>query len=64
MPFVYNGWTLYRREVIRKNGNRETVYFFSTRTPREGENCDLPIGYSVKVMNRTGLPILVKDNNL
>ena len=61
MTYEYEGWKLYRREIIRQNCNRETVYFFSKRIPPKGSIiCDLPDGHTVKVMKRTGLPIVVK----
>ena len=62
MAFVYEGWPLYRRDIKKTNGEIATIYFFSKRNPREGIMCDLPEGYRVEVMKRSGLPIVVKNN--
>ena len=61
MAFVYNGWTLYRREVEIEEKGRQTVYFFSKRIPHEGIQCDLPNGYKVVEGERTGLPRLMEE---
>ena len=57
MVYVYDGWTLYWRDVIVK-GEEKTIYFFSKRTPRLGEPCDLPDGATVSVNKRTCLPYI------
>jgi hypothetical protein len=60
MAFVYEGWTLYTREVDLKGGRRQRIYFFSKRKPKSGTPCDKPAGYVVGVNKRTGLPYLKK----
>ena len=61
MVFVYEGWSLFKRDIEKTNGEIVTIYFFSKRNPREGIMCDLPKGYKVEVMKRSGLPILVEN---
>lgn len=60
MAYTYEGWTLYKRDVKLRSGKIQTIYFFSKRTPKSGEPCDLPNGYTVGVNKRTGLPYLKK----
>ena len=60
MAYTHQGWTLYTRDVTLKGGRRQTIYFFSKRTPKSGKPCDLPNGYTVGVNRRTGLPYLKK----
>jgi len=59
MPYTYQGWTLYSREVKLKRGPRVTIYFFSKKKPKSGRMMDdLPSGKKVVVNKRTGLPFL------
>ena len=60
IPFVYNGYTLYHKNVQLKNGGKRTIYFFSKRKPKSGSMCAKPSGYHVGVNERTGLPFLKK----
>lgn len=60
MAYMYEGWTLYKREVTLKGGRKQTIYYFSKRMPKSGTACDLPPGYGVGVNKRTGLPYLKK----
>jgi hypothetical protein len=60
MAYTHEGWTLYTRDVTLKGGRKQTIYFFSKRTPNSGTPCELPSGYSVGVNKRTGLPYLKK----
>ena len=60
MAYVYEGWTLYKRDVILKGGRKQTIYFFSKRLPKSGTPTDMPPGYGVGVNKRTGLPYLKK----
>ena len=60
MEFIYEGWTLYQDELIRKDGTEVTFYFFQKRRPPTGIKCSLPDGYKVRVNKRTGLPYLKK----
>ena len=60
MAYVHDGWTLYTRDVQLKGGRTQTIYFFSKRTPKSGNPCELPDGYTVGVNKRTGLPYLKK----
>ncbi len=61
MAFEYKGYTLYTREVDLKGGRRQTIYYFSKRTPKSGRPCDKPLGYRVVENPRTGLPFLKKE---
>jgi len=60
MAFVYEGWTLYTRDVNLKGGRIQTIYFFSKRSPKSGSPCDKPDNMEVGVNKRTGLPYLKK----
>ena len=60
IPFVYNGYTLYCKDVMLKNGGKRTIYYFSKRKPKSGKMCAKPLGYHVGVNERTGLPFLKK----
>ncbi|HJQ92801.1 MAG TPA: hypothetical protein VJ874_00790 [Candidatus Thermoplasmatota archaeon] len=60
IPFVFNGYTLFTREVDLKNGGRRAIYFFSKKKPRSGRMCAKPLGFYVGVNERTGLPFLKK----
>ena len=64
LPYKYNQWTLYCREVRfkvgKKTGPVRTIYFFSIKKPRSGTPCDMPEGYKVVTNNRTGMPLLKK----
>jgi len=60
MAYVHDGWTLYSREVTLKGGRKQTIYFFSKRTPKSGKPCDKPGNMTVGVNKRTGLPYLKK----
>src|SRR3989442_1422227 len=37
MPYTYQGWTLYSRDVKLKKGPKVTIYFFSKRKPKSGK---------------------------
>ena len=60
MAYVHDGWTLYSRDVVLKGGRKQTIYFFSKRTPKSGKPCDKPGNMTVAVNKRTGLPSLKK----
>jgi hypothetical protein len=61
MPYTYQGWTLYSRDVKLKKGPKVTIYFFSKRKPKSGKPMDeMPKGRKVGVNKRTGLPFLRK----
>ncbi len=47
MPYTYQGWTLYSRDVKLKKGPKVTIYFFSKRKPKSGKPMDeMPRGKS------------------
>ena len=64
MAFTYTTdkgpWTLYTRQVTLNGGRAQTIYFFSRGTPKSGAPTELPSGYSVSIIIRTGMPILKK----
>src|SRR6266705_4836955 len=61
MPYTYQGWTLYSRDVKLKKGPKVTIYFFSKRKPKSGKPMDeMPQNRKVGVNKRTGLPFLRK----
>lgn len=51
-------WTLYNREVQLNGGRTQTIYFFSRDTPKSGAPAEMPTGFTVKVIETTGLPVL------
>jgi hypothetical protein len=53
---------LYKKDVKLKCNIMQTIYFFSKRTPKSGTPCDLPDGYEVVINERTGLPLLKKED--
>src|SRR2546426_12035510 len=61
MPYTYEGWTVYSRDVKLKKGPKVTIYFFSKRKPKSGKPMDkMPKNRKVGVNKRTGLPFLRK----
>ena len=63
IPFTYDGYTLYTRDVVlNSGGGKRTIYFFSKRKPKSGRMCAKPLGYHVGVNERTGLPFLKKGS--
>lgn len=63
MPFEYEGYVLFRREVELKGGRRQSIYFFTKKgnTPKSGEPAEKPPNYEVGKNPRTGLPYLKKS---
>lgn len=65
MAFSYKnkkGDTYYlhsRAVTLRGSGKQQTIYFFARKTGA-GAMDDLPAGYMVKEVERTGLPVLKK----
>lgn len=60
-PFVYNGYTLFSRDMKLKGDKKmRTIYFFSKHKPKSGVAVPKPAGYHVGVNERTGLPFLKK----
>ncbi|MHB8605969.1 MAG: hypothetical protein ACYDCK_12015 [Thermoplasmatota archaeon] len=58
MAYTKDGYTLYSRNVELKGGRTQTIYFFSKGMPKSGSPVDLPPGFEVSSLARTGLPIL------
>jgi hypothetical protein len=58
MAYKEGAYTLYTMNVNLKGGKKQTIYFFSKRTPKSGKACDMPDGYKVGINKRTGLPYL------
>ncbi len=51
---------LYKKIVkLRGSGKMQTIYFFA-RDQRSGGMDELPAGFKVKEVKRTGLPVLKK----
>ncbi len=63
MPFEYDNYVLFCREVELKGGRRQRIYFFTKKgnTPKSGEPSEKPDGYEVGKNPRTGLPYLKKS---
>src|SRR2546427_673488 len=61
MPYTYQGWTLYLRDVKLKKGPKVTIYFFSKRKPKSGKPMDdmrkirgcVPGVQSVEILDET-----------
>src|SRR5947208_3105668 len=61
MPYTYQGWTLYSRDVKLKKGPKVTIYFFSKRKPKSGKPMDemrkiggcVPGVQSVEILDET-----------
>lgn len=52
---------LHQREVtLRGSGKRQTIYFFSKISTGKDTLEEVPEGYRVREIERTGLPILEK----
>lgn len=62
-PFTIGGYTLYRREIKKKDGEYRTFYYFSKTPSKEGKPTSKPENYKVKVNPKTGVPYLKKDNS-
>ena len=52
-------YILHTREVVLKNGRKQTIYFFA-RDQRDGALDAVPAGYQVVETKRTGMPVLKK----
>jgi general stress protein 26 len=65
MAFTYKNkrgqdYFLHKREVtLRGSGKKQTIYFFARKEDTGAIN-EVPEGYMVKEVERTGLPILKK----
>ena len=59
MVYKFENWSLYKTVITHPNGEKEPVYFFSTRKPIRGNPCSVPKGYDVLINKRIGLPYLV-----
>lgn len=54
---------LHKKQVTLRGGNRlQTIYFFS-KQPGEGAIDDVPEGFHVVENEKTGLPVLRRDEN-
>lgn len=62
IPFTYNGYTLYGRDVELKNGGTRPIYYFAKKTPVSGAMVAKPAHMHVGVNERTGLPFLKKGD--
>jgi hypothetical protein len=64
MAFTYKNskgqsYILHTRDVVLKNGRKQTIYFFA-RDERAGALSAVPAGYQVVETKRTGMPVLKK----
>jgi ERCC4-type nuclease len=58
--FMHGDYMLYEKEIDAKDGKKRTVRFFSKGEPEGGKPIELPKGYEVKEIKKTGLPYLKK----
>ncbi len=58
--FIYGDYTLYKKEIITKNGKKRTIRFFSKGEPEDAEPITLPKAYEIKENKKTGVPYLRK----
>ena len=64
MPYKFQGWTLYTRNVQDKE-ELVTIYFFSKRRPKIGLPADSPPdGYEAAIEKESGLPTLRESEEL
>jgi hypothetical protein len=61
--FEIGGYTLYKREVKKKDGGTRTFYYFSKTPSEKGIPAKKPENYKVKVNPKTGVPYLKKENH-
>jgi Helix-hairpin-helix domain len=57
---TYKKYTLYKREIVRHNGKKTTIHFFSREKPDHGHPAQLPDGYYIAFNKKTGIPYLKK----
>jgi len=61
MPFRFQGWTLYQRQVKLERDQYVMIYFFSKKKPSSGTPAkDMIRGYAIAISPKTGLPYLRK----
>lgn len=60
-PYVYEGYTLYARDVSLPGGSERRIYFFAKGAQAGAEPSPKPDGYEVKVNDKTGLPFLSRS---
>jgi hypothetical protein len=60
--YTHGEYTLYKKEIVIKNGSNRTVHFFSKKIPDSGKPAALPEGYIVKINKKTGLPYIKKQS--
>lgn len=61
-PFQIGGYTLYKQNIKKKDGDFRTFYYFSKTPSEKGEPASKPDNYKVKVNPKTGVPYLKKEN--
>lgn len=59
-PYTHGDYTLHTKEAILRGGRKQRIYFFSKKEKQDAEPCPKPEGYTVKVNEKTGLPVLKK----
>ena len=59
-PYTHGEYTLHTKEAILRGGRKQRIYFFSKKEKPDAEPCPKPEGYTVKVNEKTGLPVLKK----
>jgi hypothetical protein len=58
--YMYDEWTLYKRDVTLKSGKNLTIHFFSKQKPHSGTPTCMPEGYEVGISDRSKMPFLKK----
>jgi hypothetical protein len=57
--YEYKDYKLYFKIITLKgSGNKQTIYYFSKKNPKDGIPCSLPEGFKVEIIKKTGLPYL------
>ncbi len=64
MGYSFKKWGLYKADIKSKDKEKRTLHFFSRWAPKRGIPCDLPKGFTVCVNERTGLPYLIRREDL
>ena len=58
--YKYNGYRLYKKNIVINDEDERTIHFFAKEPPETGEPSHLPEDYEVKINRKTGVPYIRK----
>ncbi len=58
--YKYNGYRLYKKNIVINDEDERTIHFFAKEPPEAGEPSHLPEDYEVKINRKTGVPYIRK----